>query len=54
MDESEPPFDYEGVDFLAIRILTSLSGWFGKLAEQERSVQPWFDRFVEFLQLLRM
>jgi hypothetical protein len=52
-EESEPPFDYQGVDFLATTILTGLSNWLVKLAPEDWPIQPWFDGFREFLQLLR-
>jgi hypothetical protein len=52
-NKSEPPFDYDGVDFLAMTILTGLSNWLQKLDLEHWSIQHWFDSFCEFLQLLR-
>jgi hypothetical protein len=52
-NESEPPFDYEGVDFLATTILTRLSNWLRKFDLEDWPIQHWFDSFREFLQLLR-
>ncbi|KAJ7482676.1 hypothetical protein FB451DRAFT_1129691 [Mycena latifolia] len=54
LDESEAPFDYEGVDFLATAVLTGISSWFGRLEEANWSLQPWYDSFAGFLRLLRM
>jgi hypothetical protein len=54
IDESEPPFDYEGVDLLATTILTGVSDWFKKLIKEDWSVKPWYDSFMQFLQLLWM
>jgi hypothetical protein len=52
-EESEPPFDYEGVDFLATTILIGLSSWSVKLNREDWPKQPWFRSFREFGQLLR-
>ncbi|KAF7368171.1 hypothetical protein MVEN_00136100 [Mycena venus] len=52
-DESEPPFDYEGVDFLAMQILTGVLGWFNKLDRDYWDRQPWYESFTELVQLLR-
>jgi hypothetical protein len=30
-EQLEPPFDYDGIDFLATTILTGLSSWLFKL-----------------------
>ncbi|KAJ7240669.1 hypothetical protein C8J57DRAFT_1245117 [Mycena rebaudengoi] len=43
MRESEAPFDYEGVDFLATTILTGHSNWLAKLDHEEWPQQPWFE-----------
>jgi hypothetical protein len=51
-EESEQPFDYQGVDFLVTTILTGLLSWC-KLDLEDWPMQPWFDSFREFLQLLR-
>lgn len=53
-DESEPRFDYEGVDLLATTILNGVVNWFGRLAPDDWAQQPWFEAFREFLGLLRM
>jgi hypothetical protein len=53
MEESEAPYDYEGVDFLATTILTGLSNWLAKLDREEWPQQPWFESLREFIQLLR-
>jgi hypothetical protein len=52
-EESEPPFDYQGVDFLATTILTGLSNWLDKLNREDWPLQPWFECCCEFVQLLR-
>jgi hypothetical protein len=52
-EESEPPFDHQGVDFFATTILTGLLGWLGKLNCEDWSIQHWFGGFCQFLQLLR-
>jgi hypothetical protein len=52
-EEAEPPFDYQGVDFLATTILTGLSSWLNKLDREDWFLQPWFGGFGEFLRLLR-
>jgi hypothetical protein len=52
-NESEPPFDYDGVDFLAMTILIGLSNWLQKLDHVNWPIQHWFDSFREFLQLVR-
>ncbi|KAF7365847.1 High osmolarity signaling protein SHO1 [Mycena venus] len=53
LDEPEPPFDYDGVDFLAAALLTGLSGWFQKLDQKYWTVQPWHEGFRDLLRLLR-
>ncbi|KAF7338986.1 WD40 repeat-like protein [Mycena venus] len=40
LDESEPPFDHDGVDFLAMTILRGLSSWCGKLQRSDWASQP--------------
>jgi hypothetical protein len=52
-EESEPPFDYEGVDLLATTMLTGLLSWLGKLDCNDWPFQPWFEHCHEFVQLLR-
>jgi hypothetical protein len=52
-EESEPPFDYDGVDFLATTILTGLLNWLGKLDHEDWPIQPWFECCCELVQLLR-
>jgi hypothetical protein len=52
-EELEPPFDYEGVDFLITTILAGLLHWLGKLGHEDWPIQPWFDGFREVVQLLR-
>ena len=51
-EESEPPFDYDGVDFLATTILTGLLSWLGKLDREDWALQSWFEYCCEFVQLL--
>ncbi|KAJ7889233.1 hypothetical protein B0H13DRAFT_2532395 [Mycena leptocephala] len=41
IDESDPPFDYDGVDLLATAVLTGLLSWFSKLDEEYYALQPW-------------
>lgn len=41
LDEVDPPFDYDGLDFLAATMLIALSSWFGELDEQVRALQQW-------------
>jgi hypothetical protein len=53
IDEGEPQFDYEGVDFLAIRILNGLSNWITNLKPEDWSTQPWYGSLIEFVELLR-
>ncbi|KAF7370238.1 hypothetical protein MSAN_00654600 [Mycena sanguinolenta] len=53
IEESELPFDYEGVDLLAINILTGVLCWFNKLNQNDWAKQPWYGSFKEVLQLLR-
>lgn len=45
--------DCEGVDLLAIALLTGIEGWFNKLDQKDWTTQPWYQGFTEFLQLLR-
>jgi hypothetical protein len=52
-NESEPPFDYEGTDFLATTILTGLLSWLVKLDREDWPLQPWFEHCREFVQLLQ-
>ncbi|KAF7339119.1 Catabolite degradation [Mycena venus] len=51
--EPEPPFDYEGVDFLATNLLTGVLGWFNKLDRDDWAKQLWYESFTKLLQLLR-
>jgi hypothetical protein len=53
IDESDPPFDYDGVDLLATAVLNGLSSWFSKLDEEYYALQPWYDGFRKFLRILR-
>ncbi|KAF7346915.1 hypothetical protein MVEN_01443800 [Mycena venus] len=53
IDEQEPPFDYNGLDFLGTRILNGVSGWFTQLEGEEWSAQPWYEKFIELVELLR-
>ncbi|KAF7328488.1 hypothetical protein MVEN_02535700 [Mycena venus] len=53
IDESEPPFDYEGVDLLSTLILNGLLNWFSKLDKDDWGLQVWYESFKEFIQLLR-
>jgi hypothetical protein len=53
IDEDEPPFDYEGVDSLAIITLNGLSSWLEKLERKDWTVQPWYVNFSQMVQLLR-
>ncbi|KAJ6480824.1 hypothetical protein C8R45DRAFT_1215766 [Mycena sanguinolenta] len=53
IEESEPPFDYEGVDLLATNLLTGVLGWFNKLNQNDWAKQLWYESFKEVLQLLR-
>jgi hypothetical protein len=53
-DESEPPFDYDGVDSFATNTLTGISNWLSQMAREKFSMQPWYDTFCQFVQLLRM
>ncbi|KAF8159027.1 hypothetical protein K438DRAFT_325664 [Mycena galopus ATCC 62051] len=38
--ESEKPFDYDGLDILAITLLRGISSWVAKIKQQDLSVQP--------------
>jgi hypothetical protein len=51
--DTDPPFDYDGVDLLATAVLTGLSSWFSKLDEEHYTFQPWYDGFRRFLHILR-
>ncbi|KAF8159096.1 hypothetical protein K438DRAFT_1986022 [Mycena galopus ATCC 62051] len=51
--ESEKPFDYDGLEILAITLLRGISSWVAKIEQQDLSVQPWYENFAKFLQLLR-
>ncbi|KAF7346920.1 hypothetical protein MVEN_01444300 [Mycena venus] len=53
IDEQEPPFDYDGVDFLGTCILNGVSGWLAQLEGEEWSAQPWYEKFIELVELLR-
>ncbi|KAF7370247.1 High osmolarity signaling protein SHO1 [Mycena sanguinolenta] len=53
IEESVPPFDYEGVDLLATNILTGVLCWFNKLNQNDWAKQPWYETFKEVVQLLR-
>ncbi|KAJ6488804.1 hypothetical protein C8R45DRAFT_247748 [Mycena sanguinolenta] len=51
--ESDPQFDYDGVDLLTGALLTGISGWFSNIDEKDRCKQSWHGSFAEFIQLLR-
>jgi hypothetical protein len=51
--ESEPLFDYDGVDSFSTTILTGLRKWSDKLDPEDWSLQPWFEGFRKFVLLLR-
>ncbi|KAF7328218.1 High osmolarity signaling protein SHO1 [Mycena venus] len=53
INEGEPEFDYEGIDFLATRILNGLSSWITKLEPEDWPAQPWYESFIGFIELLR-
>ncbi|KAJ6456052.1 hypothetical protein C8R45DRAFT_1111057 [Mycena sanguinolenta] len=53
IEESEPPFDYEGVDLLATNLLTGVLSWFNKLDQNDWAKQLWYESFKEVLQLLQ-
>ncbi|KAF7375771.1 hypothetical protein MSAN_00466800 [Mycena sanguinolenta] len=53
LGESKLPFDYDGVDFLSVALLTGISGWFRDLDPEDRCRQPWYGCFIEFIHLLR-
>jgi hypothetical protein len=50
--DSDTPFDYGGVDFHATTVLTGMLYWLTKLQE-DWTLQPWYESFREFLQLLQ-
>jgi hypothetical protein len=52
-EESELPFDHDGVELLATAILTGLLSWLVKLDREDWPLQPWFECCREFVQLLR-
>ncbi|KAF7334934.1 hypothetical protein MVEN_02243100 [Mycena venus] len=54
MDESEPQFDYEGIDLLATVILDGLSTWCSTLDRGDWALQAWWNNYRQFVQLLRM
>jgi hypothetical protein len=41
IDEPESPFDYDGVDFLALNILLGMPSWFSKLPREGWKGRPW-------------
>ncbi|KAJ7767948.1 hypothetical protein DFH07DRAFT_808170 [Mycena maculata] len=49
----ESPFDYEGVDLLAEKIVAGIIGWFSELELAAWILQPWYPHFREVIQLLR-
>ncbi|KAJ7030161.1 hypothetical protein C8F04DRAFT_739166 [Mycena alexandri] len=53
LEDPEPPFDYDGLDLLAVTVLVALSTWFGKLDAREQVLQPWYESLCELLRLLR-
>ncbi|KAF7370232.1 hypothetical protein MSAN_00654000 [Mycena sanguinolenta] len=52
IEESELPFDYEGVDVLATNLLTGVLSWFNKLDQNDWAKQQWYESFKEVVQLL--
>ncbi|KAF7348191.1 hypothetical protein MSAN_01772100 [Mycena sanguinolenta] len=52
--EPETPFDYEGVDLLALNLLTGVLGWFNKLDQKDWPTQLWYENFRTVVQLLQM
>ncbi|KAF7360035.1 putative TUP1-general transcription repressor [Mycena venus] len=52
-ENSEIPFDYDGVDSLATLILKGLSSWFTQLDQEDWTLQSWYPSFTELLHLLR-
>ncbi|KAF8159084.1 hypothetical protein K438DRAFT_326102 [Mycena galopus ATCC 62051] len=53
IEESEAPFDYDGLDILATKVLSGISSWFTKIEQADWSVQQWYESFTKVLQLLR-
>ncbi|KAJ7319285.1 hypothetical protein DFH08DRAFT_390226 [Mycena albidolilacea] len=51
--EWQTPFDYDGVDSLAITLLNGFAIWFSKLEPDIWAIQPWYESFRKFLQILR-
>ncbi|KAF7347124.1 Serine/threonine protein kinase [Mycena venus] len=51
--EPESPFDYEGVDLLADKVLAGIISWFSGLQPATWILQPWYAHFREVVQLLR-
>ncbi|KAF8149773.1 hypothetical protein K438DRAFT_443152 [Mycena galopus ATCC 62051] len=52
-DDSETPFDYDGLDILTVTLLHGISSWFTKIQQKDWSVQPWYESFAKVLRLLR-
>ncbi|KAF8182815.1 hypothetical protein K438DRAFT_1153352 [Mycena galopus ATCC 62051] len=53
IDESKVPLDYDGLDILAIKVLSGISSWFAKIEQEDWSVQPWYESLTKVLQLLQ-
>jgi hypothetical protein len=53
INESDPPFDYNGVDFFATTVLAGLSSWFAKCDKEHWVLQAWYTDFRTCLNILR-
>ncbi|KAF8160271.1 hypothetical protein K438DRAFT_1776618 [Mycena galopus ATCC 62051] len=53
LDGWDSPFDYEGVDFLAVALLTGFRRWFSECSRKDWPAQRWYQSFTEFLRILR-
>ncbi|KAJ6526322.1 hypothetical protein B0H19DRAFT_1385676 [Mycena capillaripes] len=53
-EEPEPPFDYDGLDFLPLTILNGVTRWSYAIEHDDWLRKPWSEAFRELLQLLRM
>jgi hypothetical protein len=51
--ETEPFFDYGGVDFLADTLLGGIFSWLGKLDCNAWALQPWYSSWCGVVTLLR-
>ncbi|KAF7355858.1 hypothetical protein MVEN_00914400 [Mycena venus] len=52
-EQPDVPFDYEGVDFLAITVLSGIPNWLANRDQDDWANQPWYKAFHKFIQLLR-